>query len=185
MIRQLKSMAMNRPGGDDVAHNPPIIYPVISGIEVWCYGKTCEVEEYPDVSQLADLPATLLLRGFLKDGFCFIQFAGKKLPEAFLRYDCEVEILINADQIRREDIKAFPEVLDMIQAMPERYGLQNKVCVIKAPPEMKRPFEELRQIPLPPAMFRFYMLLKIVEIVLQLDCFSLYSTQVHFYGYEN
>jgi hypothetical protein len=148
-------METNRLGGDDLAHKPLAVYPVIPGVEVWYYKKACPTKEYTAISQLADLPSSILLRGCPTDGFFFIHAADKRLPVAFSRYRSEITILLAPDQLKQEDMKAFPEILEVIWAMPERFCVKDRVCVIKVSAEIKKAFENLQQIPLPPACSAF------------------------------
>lgn len=164
--------------------NQATVFPIIPGMELLYFIKACPDEETNLRSVLKDEPGTIIIQKSTVCDFGIIYRAGKHLPVSFTRYGCDMAVLINASLLQNEDMQAFQETWSFVQSMEERFQLEQQFCVVKLLPKLKEIFEELRQIPLPPTMFRFYMQLKVLEILIQLSDLNFYSKQVHFYPYQ-
>ncbi|MDO4306934.1 MAG: hypothetical protein Q4C77_08870 [Eubacteriales bacterium] len=171
-------------GGEITNFDQAAVFPIIPGMEILYFGKECPEQEQKTYSKLKDLPSTIIVQKCTTSDFCIIYRMGKHLPTAFIRYSVDMVILINPEQICIDDMQVAPVVWQYIQDMANTFQIDQRFCVVKAQPEMKEIFEELQSIPLPPRMFRFYMLLKVTELFLQFSAMNLYSARVHFYPYR-
>lgn len=160
------------------------LFPIIPGIELLYFIKDCPNEVTKSHSALKDEPGTIIIQKSTVYDFGIIYRLGKHLPVSFTRYGCDMAVLINVNLLHSEDMQAFQEIWSFVQSMEEQFQLEGQFCVAKLSPKLKEVFEELCQIPLPPTMFRFYMQLKVLEILIQLSNLNLYSKQVHFYPYQ-
>lgn len=165
-------------------YDSAIVFPIVQGLEILYFGKECMEKLSDNYSELIDMQATIALQKCLIDDFCIIYQIGKSLPSAFERYGCDIVILVNAELLKFEDMQAFPEIWKFIQGINEVFKLDEQFCVFKTLPKMKEVYEELHQVSFPPKMFRFYILLKSMELFLLLSDLKPYSTQVHFYPYK-
>lgn len=157
------------------------VFPIISGLEILYNGEECPKYEQAIPSKLMDIPSTIIIQESLKDSFCIIYQISNTLPTSLTRYDCDVAFLLNVEQLCFEDLQEFPDIWDFVNAIIDVFELKTHVCVIKPTHKIKSVFKELREIPLPPTMFRFYILLKALETLLLLKEINIYSSQVHFY----
>lgn len=180
----LAEMEKQQIGGEIMNYDQATVFPIIPGIEILYFDKECPKQEQKTCSKLKDMPSTIIMQMCLSNDFLIIYHIGAHLPTAFIRYGVDIVILVNPEQLCKEDMQAFPETWKFVQSMGDILQIDKQFCVIKTPPEMKEVFEELQQIPFPPTMFRFYMLLKVMELLLQFSALNLYSTKVHFYPYK-
>lgn len=164
-------------------YNTAKVFPVVPGIEILYFNKECPEQTQYIHSKLWDKSSTIIIHKSLINDFCMIYEAGRDLPASFTRYGCDLALLVNTDNLHFEDMQAFPQIWEFVHGMRGIFGLEEQLCVIKCSFEIKEIFDELHQIPLPPTMFRFYMLLKTIELLLQFSNMNLYGTQVHFYPY--
>ncbi|MDO4286337.1 MAG: hypothetical protein Q4C40_01270 [Eubacteriales bacterium] len=171
-------------GGEITNYDQAMVFPIVSGIEILYFNKDCPAQEQKVCSQLKDIPSTIVIQKCSMSNFCIIYQVGKHLPTAFIRYGVDIVILVNPQQLCEEDMQAFPEIWEYIQGLADLLQIDSQFCVIKIASQLKEIFDELQQIPLPPTMFRFYMLLKVIELFLQFKIMNLYSIQVHFYPYK-
>lgn len=160
------------------------VFSVIPGLEILYFNKECSGQKQYIQSELCSVSSSIVIQKSITNEFCMIYQVDKNLPASILRYGCDMAVMINAEMLHFEDIQLFPEIWEFVQGMKENFKLEKQFCLMKYSSEIKGVFEELCQIPLPPTMFRFYMLLKALELLLYLSNTNLYSTQVHFYPYE-
>ncbi|MDD3253057.1 MAG: hypothetical protein PHV18_10890 [Lachnospiraceae bacterium] len=158
-----------------------LIFPVITGIEV-AFSSKPEQERCVH-SELAAVPSTLIFQKSVENDILLVYQAGKRLPAPFAKRQRGDAILIAPDMVAFEDLQAFPELWDFIQSMRDKLYSDRQLCTVKLSPQMKDVFSELEQIPIPPTMFRFFIQLKVFEILLLLSAVNLYGQQVHFYPY--
>lgn len=180
----LAEMEKRQIGGEITNFDQATVFSIVPGIEILYFNKVCPEQEQSSRSKLKDIPTTIIVQKCLTSDFCVVYRIGTHLPTAFIRYGVDIAILVNPEQLSIEDMQAAPEAWKFIQNMADTLDIDNQFCVIKISPEIENIFEELSQIPLPPKMFRFYMLLKMMELFLQFSNINLYSTQVHFYPYK-
>ena len=180
----MENLEKHQIGGEIMDVDRATVFPIIPGIELLYFVEKCPDKGTDSHSVLKDEPGTIIIQKSAVCDFGIIYRLGKHLPVSFSRYGCDMAVLINAGLLRSEDMQAFQEIWGFVQGMEERFQLERQFCVVKLPPKLKEIFEELRQIPLPPTMFRFYMQLKVLEILIQLSDLNLYSKQVHFYPYQ-
>lgn len=171
-------------GGEVTNYDQARVFPVIPGLEILYFGKDCPEQEQGVSSNLKGAPETIIIQKCSESDFCIAYRVGKHLPAAFIRYGCDMAILINPERLCYADMQFYPDVWEYLQHMADTFQIDRQFCVIKNSPPIREIFDELQQIPLPPTMFRFYMLLKSVELFLQFSILNLYSTQVHFYPYK-
>lgn len=95
-----------------------------------------------------------------------------------IRYGVDIAILVNPEQLSIEDMQAASDAWKFIQNMADTIDIDNQFCIIKLSPEIENIFEELAKIPLSPKMFRFYMLLKMMEQFLQFSNINLYKISI-------
>lgn len=171
-------------GGEITNFDQAMVFSIVPGIEILYFNKVCPEQEQSSRSKLKDIPTTIIVQKCSTSDFCVVYRIGTHLSAAFIRYGVDIAILVNPEQLSIEDMQAAPEAWKFIQNMADTLDIDNQFCVIKISPEIENIFEELSQIPLPPKMFRFYMLLKMMELFLQFSIINLYSTQVHFYPYK-
>lgn len=180
----MENLEKHQIGGEIMDVGRATVFPIIPGIELLYFVDECPDKGTDSHSALKDEPGTIIIQKSAVCDFGIIYRLGKHLPVSFTRYGCDMAVLINASLLRSEDMQAFQETWSFVQGMEERFHLEQQFCVVKLLPKLKEIFEELRQIPLPPTMFRFYMQLKVLEILIQLSDLNLYSKQVHFYPYQ-
>lgn len=180
----MEELEKRKMGGEIVDYDRATLFPIIPGIELLYFNKDCPEQEVSSKSVLKNLPSTIIVQKSSTSDFCIIYRMKKHLPVSFVRYGCDIVFLINPEQICEEDVQAFPEIWKFIQEMDGKLQLEKQFCAVKLSPEMNEIYGELQQIPLPPTMFRFYMRLKVFEMLLRLSTVNLYSTQVHFYPYK-
>lgn len=180
----MENLEKHQIGGENMDVGRATVFPIIPGIELLYFVDECPDKGTDSHSALKDEPGTIIIQKSAVCDFGIIYRLGKHLPVSFTRYGCDMAVLINASLLRSEDMQAFQETWNFVQGMEERFHLEQQFCVVKLLPKLKEIFEELRQIPLPPTMFRFYMQLKVLEILIQLSDLNLYSKQVHFYPYQ-
>lgn len=180
----MKELEKRKIGGEIVDYDRATIFPINPGIELLYFNRECHKQESSAKSVLKDMPSTIIVQKSAASDFCIIYRMGKHLPVSFIRYGCDTVFLINTDLIRKEDMEAFPEIWNFVQEMGNKFELEKQFCAVKLSPEINEIYGELQQIPLPPTMFRFYMQLKVFEMLLRLSDVNIYSTQVHFYPYK-
>lgn len=161
------------------------VFPVVPGIEILYFNKECPEQTQYIHSKLWDKSSTIIIHKSQINDFCMIYESGRDLPASFTRYGCDIALLVNTEDLHFEDMQAFPQIWEFVHGMKGNFGLEEQLCIIKCSSEIKEIFDELHQIPLPPTMFRFYMLLKTMELFLQFNNMNLYGTQVHFYPYSS
>ncbi len=181
----MKELEKNGLGGEIVNYDLATVFPIISGIELLYFNKNGPKQDNDIKSVLKDIPSTIIVQKCSMGDFCIVYQMGKHLPVYFSRYGCETALLINTEMLPKEDMQAFLEIWEFAQNMAGKFQLGQQFLVAKLCPQMKEIFEELQQIPFPPIMFRFYMQLKVYEILIQLSILNLYGTQVHFYPYQD
>lgn len=180
----MENLEKHQIGGEIMNVDRATVFSIIPGIELLYFVEECPDKGTDSHSVLKDEPGTIIIQKSAVCDFGIIYWLGKHLPVSFTRYGCDMAVLINASLLRSEEMQAFQEIWGFVQDMEERFQLERQFCVVKLLPKLKEIFEELRQIPLPPTMFRFYMQLKVLEILIQLSDLNLYSKQVHFYPYQ-
>lgn len=179
----MEELKKRKIGGEIVDYDRATIFPIIPGIELLYFNKDCPEQKVGTKSVLKTMPSTIILQKSSSSDFCIIYQVGKHLPVSFIRYGYDTVFLINTDLICKYDMQAFPEIWNYVQEMGDKLQLEKQFCVVKLSSEMSEIYRELQQIPLPPTMFRFYMRLKVFEMLLQLSTVNWYSKQVHFYPY--
>lgn len=160
------------------------VFSIIQGLEILYFNKDCSEQREKAQSKLKDNPSTIAIQKSLNGNFCIIYQIRNKLPISLARHGCDIMFLINSGLLRDEDMQAFPDTWEFIKHMIQIFKLESDFCVIKLSNKMQHIFDELNEIPLPPTMFRFYMLLKALEIFILLSELNIYSSQVHFYPYN-
>ena len=180
----MENLEKHRIGGEIMDLGQATVFPIIPGIELLYFIEDCPDGGLASCSALKDEPGTVIIQKSAVCDFGIIYQSEKHLPVSFTRYGCDMAVLINASLLNGEDMPAFQEIWSFVQNMEERFQLECHFCVVKLLPELRELFEELRQIPLPPTMFRFYMQLKVLEILIRLSDLNLYSKKVHFYPYQ-
>ena len=180
----MENLEKHQIGGEIMDVDRATVFSIIPGIELLYFVEKCPDKGTDSHSVLKDEPGTIIIQKSAVCDFGIIYRLGKHLPVSFTRYGCDMAVLINASLLHSEDMQAFQETWNFVQGMEERFHLEQQFCVVKFLPKLKELCEELRQIPLPPTMFRFYMQLKVLEILIQLSDLNLYSKQVHFYPYQ-
>lgn len=180
----MENLEKHRIGGEIMDVDRATVFPIIPGIELLYFIDDCPYKETNSHSVLKDEPGTVIIQKSAVCNFGIIYRLGKHLPVSFTRYGCHMAVLINAGLLHSEDMQAFQEIWSFVQGMEGQFQLERQFCVIKLSQKLKEVFGELCQIPLPPTMFRFYMQLKALEILIQLSDLNLYSKQVHFYPYQ-
>jgi hypothetical protein len=161
-----------------------VVFPIIQGLEILFFNKRYSEQEQKTQSKLKDISSTIVIQKSLNSDFCIIYQLKNKLPKSLARHGCDIVLLVNIELLCAEDMQTFPDTWEFVKNMIEIFKLETHFCVIKLSEKMKYIFEELAEIPLPPTMFRFYMLLKAIEIFVLLGELNLYSSQVHFYPYK-
>lgn len=185
ILAEIVMKEFQKQGGVPMNWSSAAVYPIMSGIEILYFGKTIPEEKEGKRSVLCDDPNTIAFSMCMKDNFCFVHRTDKKFPAAFFRYQWDVSVLIAPSQIQSEDFLLLPEVERYIRKAPDAFQINEQFCVIKVLPQIREIFDELLQIPLPPTMFKFYMQIKVMELMLQFDCLNMFGTNVHFYPYGN
>lgn len=179
----MEELEKRKMGGEIVDYDRATTFSIIPGMELLYFNKDCPEQEIRTTSVLKDIPSTIIIQKSSMSDFCIIYRMGKHLPVSFIRYGCDAVFLINTDLICNDDVQAFPEIWNFVQEMDDKLQLEKQFCAVKLSSEMNEIYGELQQIPLPPTMFRFYMRLKVFEMLLRLSTVNWYSKQVHFYPY--
>lgn len=160
------------------------VFPIMQGLEMLYFNKNCSEKKEKVQSKLKNIPSTIAIQKSLNGDFCIIYQLQNIMPVSLARHGCDIVLLVNAEMLQDEDMQGFPDTLAFIRNMIKRFELETNFCVIKLSDKMKNVFEELNEIPIPPTMFRFYMMLKALEIFVLLSELNIYGSQVHFYPYK-
>ncbi len=164
-------------------YDQKFIFPIMRGIEVALSNKTEQQREQCVDSELVTIPSTLILQKSAENDIFLIYQSDKQLPMPFAKQGHGIIVLLNPNLMQYEDMQAFPEVWDFVQNMGDKFRVAEQFCAIKLSPQMNEIFMELEQIPIPPTMFRFFVQLKVIELILWLSTVNQYGKQVHFYPY--
>lgn len=185
ILAEIMMEKIQKQGGVRMNWSNAAVYPIMSGVEILYFGKETPEENKNQQSILCNDSGAIGFSMCMKNDFCFVHRPDKKFPAAFIRYCWDVSVLIAPSKIQPEDFLRMPEVEQYIHKAPDIFQTNERFCVIKVPPPIREIFDELIQIPLPPTMFKFYMQIKVMELMLQLDCLNIFGTNVHFYPYSD
>ncbi len=172
---------IQREGGLDVNYQSAEAFGVLSGIELLYFRENVPAQAEPKTSILCNKSDSIIFSICMENDFCFILSPGKKLPAFFARYSCDMSVVLNIALINTGDFQWLSDIDTVINEISEKFYRQEEFWVIKVSPEIKEVFVEMLEVPLPSNRFKFYMQLKVTELMLLLSNFNMYSSFVHFY----
>ena len=175
---------IQREGGLDVNYQSAEAFGVLSGIELLYFRENVPAQAEPKTSILCNKSDSIIFSICMENDFCFILSPGKKLPAFFARYLCDMSVVLNIPLINTGDFQWLSDIDTVINKISEKFYKEEQFCVIKVSPEIKEVFAEMLEVPLPSNRFKFYMQLKVAELMLLLSDFNLYSSLVHLYPYS-
>lgn len=170
-------------GGLDVNYQSAQAFNVLTGIELLYFRENAPAQAEIANSNLCDKSDSIIFSICMENDFCFVLSPGKKMPVFFARYLCDMSVVLNIPLINAEDFQWLSDIDTIINRISEKFYKEEQFCVIKVSSEIKEVFSEMLQVPLPPNRFKFYMQLKVAELMLLLSDFNVYSSLVHFYPY--
>ena len=174
---------IQREGGLDVNYQSAEAFGVLSGIELLYFRENVPTQAETQTSILCNKSNSIIFSICMENDFCFILSPGKKLPAFFARYLCDMSVVLNIPLINTGDFQWLSDIDTVINKISEKFYKEEQFCVIKVSPEIKEVFAEMLEVPLPSNRFKFYMQLKVAELMLLLSDFNVYSSLVHFYPY--
>lgn len=175
---------IQREGGLDVNYQSTQAFDVLSGIELLYFNENAPTQAETKKSTLCNKSNSIIFSICMEDNFCFILSPGRKMPAFFARYFCDMSVVLNIPLINVEDFQWLSDIDTVTSKISEKFCKEEQFCVIKVSPEIKRVFTEMLEVPFPSNRFKFYMQLKVAELMLLLSEFNVYSSLAHFYPYQ-